>query len=230
MQLTLSQIYSVYNVLPSLQEHMLRVGGLVFAILDALDPKHAQIFKLQKQDLVQLALLHDIAKIVEIDLEYTKKLFPNKYTNEQIQFYKYVQKKLVKRLGKDHSIASESIIKELGLPTLWGALMRMIKFRYANFAYVYGITDLMLLIYADQRVSPTSVTTLKQRVYEGRKRFIAQKGTNQYDKKLFENQLKALENIESWLQSITLKDISKISEEQVQEIIAGQNFLSAKFY
>ena len=58
------EIYKEHNVMPNLQEHMLRVAAVASLICDNCTEK------LNKEDIITACLLHDIGNIVQFQLSY----------------------------------------------------------------------------------------------------------------------------------------------------------------
>ncbi len=167
----LKDIYKKYSPLPNLQDHMLRVGAIVSIIVNASNEEIIENTGFSKKDLIIIALLHDIAKIIEINLDITAKMYPS-YTQETINNAKQVQQTLRKQLGNNHSCGATLIFEELKLPAKYSAAVSLIKFRYLYFVYKNKIIPNYILNYADMRVSPYQTTTLLARFLEGQKRFL----------------------------------------------------------
>ncbi len=172
-EVVIEKIYSKFQVLPNIQEHMLRVASLVEIYLELMGEEVlSSYFKLGSEEIIFLALVHDLGKFVGIDLDYTNTLYPGLLNKRKVSKLKALQKKFIKKFGASSHYATFKMLRELGVSPLLCTLASLVGFINAPFALKYGIYELMLVIYADQRVGPHSIKTLKERTAEGFKRHI----------------------------------------------------------
>lgn len=74
--MTIQDIYNHYTILPSLQQHMLRVGAFTISILNSIRKSNISI---NEQSCISTALLHDLWNIVKFDMSLYPQLFEPKW-------------------------------------------------------------------------------------------------------------------------------------------------------
>jgi len=68
--MTIQQIYDHYDIMPSLQLHMLRVTAVAAMIVESFNQP------LDKNNIIKACLLHDMGNIVKFDFNYMKESMP----------------------------------------------------------------------------------------------------------------------------------------------------------
>ncbi len=171
--------------MPNLQQHQLRVAATAKIICDSLSVDIA------KDKVVETCLLHDMGNIIKFHLDY----FPEFTKPEGLEYWEGVKKDFVKRYGNDEHVATEQICEEIGLFPEEISWIGTIGFTRAAKALESGSLERMICCYADQRVGPHGILSLKERQDDGRKRYM-----NREDKKMseesFESCVQALNQIE----------------------------------
>lgn len=146
--------------MPNLQLHQLRVAAVAKQICESLD------VEIDMHAIVTACLLHDMGNIIKFDLEYTKREFPDFFTEKGFDYWKNIQAEYIDKYGTDENHATECIAEELGLPV---AIITLIKdvIHHAkeddpeSFDFVSCLCK-----YADMRVGPQAVLSLESRLRE----------------------------------------------------------------
>jgi len=98
----ISEIYREYKTMPSLQEHMLRVGAVASLICDNFYES------LPKEEIITACLLHDMGNIIKSQLGYFKD-FPE---TKNLEYWKKVKDEYIEKYGKDEHVAVIIIAKK----------------------------------------------------------------------------------------------------------------------
>jgi len=155
----IQEIYDQYQIMPNLQEHMLRVAGVASIISNNFK------LKIDKKSIITACLIHDIGKVVEINLDTTFKMFPYLLIkkNHWIEVQKETKKKYGTREEKVRnrifnelkvSDATINIVNKTSIPSLQSI--------HQNYDY-----SLKVFAYSDMRVSPDGISPLNKRFKEG---------------------------------------------------------------
>src|SRR3989344_4593066 len=107
---TISEIYKEYKIHIGLRMHMLRVAGVASLICDDID------LPVEKDNIVTACLLHDMGNIIKSDLEY----FPEFCEPEGLEYWLKVKEEFVSKYGNNEDVATDKIIRELGLEKILG--------------------------------------------------------------------------------------------------------------
>ena len=150
----------------NVRKHMMRVAAITELICESMNPK------IDSSDLVAVSLIHDLGNIVKMDFSHKEKiLLLDKKDQKNIGFLKQKQNEFWEKYGKDDNKVNELIAKEMGVTkrVLYLLEHKGIEHRETNF-WVNDL-ELMILFYADCRVAPKRVTSLKNRIKEYAKRY-----------------------------------------------------------
>ena len=158
---TPQDFYSEYNIMPMLQLHQLRVAAIAKMICENFGKP------LDTESVILACLFHDMGNIIKSDLAY----FPDSTEPEGLAHWELVKKEFVKKYGHDHHGATAKIAKEIGLPRRVIDLLSDIG--YSNIGRIVSGDDIEQKIaeYADTRVGPHGVLSLKGRLAEGKERY-----------------------------------------------------------
>ncbi len=190
--MTISQIYTQFQIPQNLQEHMLRVGGVAKIITN-----HWQGEEIDKKAIVTACLLHDIAKPITFDLKKQKQFG---MSDEEIEKLAELQAYIRENFGNDEHHALIGIVRDLGCSE---SVVRILQ----NFEWVFipklidtDDWESMIGVYADMRVGLNGVLSLDERLEDTKTR-----SSEDFDRHA-ENGNK-LEELLSKEVSIDLKDI-----------------------
>lgn len=156
--------------MPSLQLHQLRVAAVAKMICES------STNDLDTQSVILACLFHDMGNIIKSDLTY----FPDFTEPEGFAHWELIKKGYVQKYGSNHHVATNMIVKEIGLPD---RILELIKgIGYSNIGHIVAGHDMEQKIseYADVRVGPHGVLSLKNRLAEGRERYLETRSKRPY--------------------------------------------------
>ncbi len=152
--------------MPSLQTHMIRVAAVAELILSG---KADSSSKIHKEDLIAALLLHDLGNIVKFDLE------------RELAVWKKIQQETIAQYGSDDHEATEKMGQELGINDRVALLLSGMGFGNVHQAIDANDMELKICLYADQRVSPDGVVSIRERFSDLRKRYRGTPLEKRYD-------------------------------------------------
>lgn len=159
-------IYDTYCVPNNVRMHMMRVAAVSELICDKMKPK------IDSSDLVAVSLIHDLGNIVKMDFDHKEKiLLLCKIDRNNLDYLRIKQKEFWEKYGTDDNCANDLIAEEIGVNkrVLYLLKHKGIEKRETNF-WVNDL-ELIILFYADGRVSPKGVVSIKKRLKEYVKRY-----------------------------------------------------------
>lgn len=173
---TARDIYAACNIMPSLQLHQLRVAAVAKLICESFDPPAGGPVKIN--DVVLACLFHDMGNIIKSDL--TK--FPEFRSERGLEYWENEKKEFINRYGNNAHTANVAIAKEIGLRNKVVALIDGVGFSRLADILASDSYGLKIVEYADTRVGPHGVLSIKDRLYEAKNRYDArQKRKSYYD-------------------------------------------------
>jgi len=199
------EIYEKYRVMPTVVEHQLRVGAVASMICDSF------VGELDKDMIVTIALLHDMGNIVKFDFD--NNLFKNRYSKEELNYWKSIQKDVREKYGNTENDATANILKEIGLNENIVVCVNAIEFFNSCIIAEQDNFIVKIVEYADIRVSPFEITSIHKRLKEAARRY----GFVRDEKDT--EQIKCLEEIEKEIFSHCSIEPSDITNESAFEII-----------
>lgn len=179
---TISEIYKEYKIMPTLQEHMLRVAGVASLICDNFDEP------LNKEEIISACLLHDMGNIIKFDLTY----FPEFVKPEGLEYWQKIKKEYIEKYGIDEHLASEKIVEEFEVSDRILELIQAISILGAMNSVSSNDFGKKIVEYCDDRVTPFGVVSMEQRLIDLGKRYTHHDGFNQ-KREVFENTLRQIE-------------------------------------
>lgn len=159
------KVYEQYNLLPNLQEHMIRVAAVAFKVIES------STQELEKENILSACLLHDMGNIIKFDLS----LFPHFLEPEGLEYWQSIQSDFIDRYGSDEHTATFEICRELGVSDRVQELVEGVGFSQAEERYNDPDLNKKICMYCDHRVTPNGVVSLEHRIDEGLKRFMINK-------------------------------------------------------
>jgi hypothetical protein len=166
--MTISEVYQTYNIMPTLADHQYRVAA-VAKILCERSPEHLPI-----NEIISGCLLHDMGNLIKFNLDN----IPEGLVIPDIEHWKKVQASMKETYGDDEHKATHTIAEELGVSPLTLDIVKYVGTRNAKEMLEQKNIPVLLATYSDFRVTPTEVTTLKERIDDLLKRY---EGTVKYD-------------------------------------------------
>jgi HD superfamily phosphodiesterase len=202
--MNISDIYTKYKIMPSLQLHMFRVAGVAAVICDS-----ATIL-VDRHSIISAALLHDMGNIIKFKMD----IFPEFLKPEGREYWQNVQNEYFEKYGHDEHVATLEIAKESGANKQTMELLNRIGFSKANLTYESVDFNLKIASYADMRVEPHGVVALEKRMNDGRERNRTRQ-TSFSDDSLFEEMSEYLKKIEKQIFEITTIKPDEISDDSI---------------
>lgn len=209
----ITSVYVKYEIPSNLQEHMLRVAAVGKIIADNWEMEG----EIKDDFLIPTLLVHDMGNIIKFDLT-----SPLQIATEDIDWLRRVQQRYIDTYGNDEHYATAQIARDLNLPK---PVVDMLDAREndafhssTHYALVSQNWSLKIKEYADLRVGPYSLVTVKERFddvldrYKGRSHKL---GNVEY----VEERRKDAYELENQIQSRTRIDLQKLSIEEVDSTI-----------
>lgn len=214
----IQDIYDQFPVRKNIQEHMYRVAAVAKMLVDAL-----WLPDTSKHILISAALIHDIAKLIRIDLT----TYPEANQPEGLSYRKNIQQTMREKYGVDDEQATLQIIEELGLSDKVYTLVEqlshinnpksLLQGEGVFAALQWDNLLLQILTYADRRVDPKGIVSIRDRHAELYARLVDEQAYNDQKLKeltLVEQKLSTmLQTNQSLLADITSETASPIIEE-----------------
>ncbi len=166
-------IYRAYMIPLDLQDHMLRAASIAAWILD-----HWKGEILNRNDILETLLIHDMGNLVKSSNDNFRRGFPDKYYLESLDYWDNIKKWLIDRFGKNDVEVTYNIAKEINVSE---KVLKMLgKKQFVNNEETYKSDDYEIKIcaYSDQRVSPTGIMPLNERLREAVIRYKGVKGAS----------------------------------------------------
>lgn len=156
----LSDVYERYYIPPNLQRHMYRVAAVGIMITKAFHHKE----KINCDVITQVLTLHDIGKIVHFDFINSQYLLEEEAGN--VQYWIGVQNKFIEKFGNEEHKALLTIAREIGVSNM--VLKLLDQFGSMSVKYKVESDDwhLRVCTYADFRISPFDVVSIRERFDE----------------------------------------------------------------
>lgn len=159
--MNIATIYRNYHIMPSLQLHMFRVAGVADVLSEHIT------MPVEKEYIISACLLHDMGNILKFDLH----VFPEFLEPEGFEYWAQVQKQYKKKYGTDENKATLAIAREIGVNERTCELIESIGFIKAPQNCKNNDFSAKICMYADIRVKPNGVTSMKDRLSDGKKRY-----------------------------------------------------------
>src|SRR4030042_2345407 len=175
----IADIYYKYKIMPQLQEHMLKVGGVALLICN-----HFQN-KLDNNLIISTCLLHDMGNAVKFNFNTYPKILGKKLVVEG----KKIQKYYIKKYGVDADKATYKILKEISVSKKIILLVKSMGFSRTTETFKTKDFNIKICEYSDLRVSPFGVLSMIERLGEGINRY-----NNTFKQKYSPSKLKSMVN------------------------------------
>lgn len=155
----ISKLYKEFHVPAHVIAHMEQVSAVCEILADTLIEKG---LKIDKEDLVKAALVHDVLRVCDF-LEFNPEKFPSEFSEEDERKWTELREKYGK-MG--HIKAMVKILDERGESNIGKLVMKHGFFEIDNL----NSWEEKIIYYADKRVDGEKIVTLDKRFREGRKR------------------------------------------------------------
>jgi hypothetical protein len=174
----ITEIYKNYDIPENLQIHMLRVASVAMVICENLK---SDLSNEEKENIVKASLLHDMGNIIKFNLE----LFPQFLEPQGLAYWSGIKQDFINKYGNDEHKATSEIAKEIGVGDRVLELINSVGFTKAKENFESADIAKMICCYSDQRVAPTGVKSLQQRIDEGLGRYMKNRDLKEVDREKF---------------------------------------------
>ncbi len=207
--MTAVEIYKQYKIPPFLQLHQLRVAAVGKQIADNFRST------LDSRSIILACLFHDMGNIIKVDFS----RFPETFEPEGVPYWQHVQEDFKRRFGPDEHHATIAIVHEMHLPLqavkyIDGVGFSKLKHTSATPSYEQKIVE-----YADLRVAPFGVTSMRDRLEEARIRYAARESDMPKDADRYSELHAAAEAVERQIFSSASIEPDDITDASVQSIV-----------
>lgn len=158
---TVTEIYTEYKIMPSLQLHMLRVAAAASLICDN------YLTPLPKEDIITACLFHDMGNMIK----FNSKFFPEFAEPEGFNYWENVKNEFIRKYGANEHMATEVIVKDIDISDQAFDFLQHIGFSNAKRNDEGQVFEYKICNYADMRVGPYGVLPLPERIEEAHKRY-----------------------------------------------------------
>ncbi len=158
-------IYKKYNIMPQLAEHQLKVAGVAVFILD-----HSSLI-IERQEIITACLLHDMGNIIKFDLAQAGRLYPGRFSQEELAYWQEARAGQIKKYGPDEHRASMEIAREIGVSARVLELIDCIGFQNGKVNAQSDDFGKKICAYSDMRVGLNGIISLEERFLDLRVRY-----------------------------------------------------------
>jgi hypothetical protein len=149
------EIYNKYHLPENLQMHMLRVASCSNLIMDNWNE-----IIINREAIIRASLLHDMGNMAKIS--------DNEIEDEK---FRKIRKEYIDKYGRDSHKINLVIATEEGLKDYEVDIIDRKSSKRSEETLNSERYDVKILLYADQRVAPYGVTSLRERLEEVKKRY-----------------------------------------------------------
>ncbi|HWO07331.1 MAG TPA: HD domain-containing protein [Candidatus Paceibacterota bacterium] len=159
---TAGDVYVKYKLPEMLQLHQLRVAAVGKIIAD-------RVLGVNKRDIILTGLFHDMGNILKMDLSDTGPLVP--FMEGESAYWRSVKAEFERTYGVNEHVASISIGREIGLSEAVLSMINNMRFTRTEWIYTTAPIEMKIAKYADLRVSPYGIVSMRDRLEEASVRY-----------------------------------------------------------
>ncbi|MGA3150041.1 MAG: HD domain-containing protein [Candidatus Saccharimonadales bacterium] len=164
----ITEIYKRYKIMPSLQEHQLRVAAVAKQICDNFEKP------VNQGTIIKACLIHDMGNILKSDLTQ----FPGFLEPEGLEYWEEIKRQTVRKYHTtDSHHLSLGIASELNMPTEVIELVNCITYSNTKSNSTTKNFGKKICAYSDMRVGPYGVIPLEDRIADLHIRYAGWKNT-----------------------------------------------------
>ncbi len=193
-----SEIYKKFDIPNNLVHHMMTVALVVKFIQTNWTGK-----QLDWDQLIKAALLHDLGNIVKFDMDKYPELMKEEVS--RIDYWKKIQKKIIKKYGTNDHLATEKMLNKVNIEQ---SITKLILDKsFGNVIKVVNGNDwyAKILLFADLKVGPTKIMLVKERITDIKNRM-----PHYTNRKDFPAMLLSLEKLDEQIQEYLAVDINSV--------------------
>lgn len=207
--MNIANVYEKYKIPPVLQQHMYRVAAVASLICDN------WIGEIDKDTVIQTALIHDMGNIVKFNMSF----MPEAFEPEGVAYWTGVKEEVIGKYGSEEHEVTQKIIEEMEIPERIVEVVEALGFAKAKETFETKDFRVKVCLYSDQRVMPLGVATLEKRMKEGYKRFLGRKNWPQSEIDKFAVLAGYLRKIEAQIFEQCRIKPEDITEESVKALV-----------
>ena|SRR3989344_627311 len=155
------EIYAAYKTMPNLQLHQLRVAAVGKLICDGFTKS------INTRDVILACLFHDMGNILKFNYD----AIPEALEPEGRAYWERVRSDLSSKYGTKVREATNVIVREIGLSEHITSLLDGVGFSQLKEILAEESYERKIIEYADCRVSPYGIVSVRERFAEGRTRY-----------------------------------------------------------
>lgn len=198
-------IYRQLGVPPNLQEHMLRVAKIVLYIRN-----YWTGTAVDWDNLVKAALLHDVGNIVRFKFDSNTEIYGEEA--KRLDYWQDRQKEAIAKYGSDDHEATRNMLREIHVDPKIVDWILSKSFANAEEIASTGKWEDKVLLYADMRVLPLGIGSLKERLDE-----VAKRRKDLADDPTFKNKITACQELEAQIQKNMSVEVSTITDNAIAQ-------------
>ncbi|HLD03253.1 MAG TPA: HD domain-containing protein [Candidatus Dojkabacteria bacterium] len=204
----IKQIYLDYKIPPNLQTHMLRVTSLTNILINAWTGD-----EIDRKTLIKACLFHDMGNLLKFDLVNQVHFLGDEAKN--LAYWKRVKAKMLEKYGSDEHQATIEICQEIGLDEK--ALFIVKNKEFSNFDNISlsHNWELKLAAYADHRIGPLGILSLRKRFAEQAKRYKLSRPKSAHLSEKREILANAAFRVEKQLMKYISRNVHKITNAEI---------------
>lgn len=146
--------------MPNLQLHQLRVAAVAEQICESLS------VLVDTHRIIAACLVHDMANIVKFNLPH----FPEFLEPEGLEYWENIKREYIQKYGEDDHEATRTLIRELDLePNVLQLAEEVLDYTMGENVDSFSL-EACICKYADTRLTPHGVVSLRARLEEWQKR------------------------------------------------------------
>jgi hypothetical protein len=157
----IKQIYQRFEILPQLQQHMVRVAAVARLACTQMS------VKVSENEIITACLLHDLGNLAKFDLS----VFPQALEPEGLEVWQERQQQLWDAYGRSPHTATQAMLAELPVSERVRQLVASIGFDNVPRQFNEAEAPHMICEYGDDRVAPGGVVSLEERLADFEKRY-----------------------------------------------------------
>ncbi len=162
----INQIYEKYCVPTNVRRHMVQVAAVAKLLCEKSKTE------VNSEDIIAATLIHDLGNIVKMDFNDKIKIkLLDLVDRKRLDYLRVKQKEFLEKYGSNDGITNQKIVEEIGVNEKVYYLFKHKALEREMDQKWKTNLDLMIFAYADLRVAPSGVTTLKKRLAEFAKRY-----------------------------------------------------------
>ncbi len=211
--MTAAEIYQTYNIPPNLRQHHYWVAGVALWILDHWHGTDAPDHNLITSEL----LLHDLGNVIKFDLENYFHLLGESEKGKK-EYWQNAQKEFITQWGPNEHVATENIMKDIGVRDEVVALFNRCGSSKAKENTKSGDWSEKICTYADIRVAPHAIVSVDERWDEVLERYRG-RGHSLGDIEEVERRRTYTGILEEQIQTRVTKPLSEISTTSITSYI-----------